>query len=800
MQNLIKISLSCAAAVVLSASAAVAQSPIYRPPIASDVVEAMARGSQFPHGEYDSDSNRTFVVYPGCGGEDPCPSDPYLMYFDHDDQAWSSPLKLGNSPTPVDAHYYPQVVITDDQRVHVFHGLHAEDPIRHYRSRYTSGDDRLATAAGWELISFTFSPPVDADTLELTFNRATYPLPVLTLDGTLFLIYRNTIKSQPTNMGDWYEVVFYTYSLDDGVTWVPPRQLIVPTTAASCQSGAPVCDDEEEDDDGNVEEWDAAVLAGSYFQRSDSLLHLLFSVSKHKNVYIDKTYYAVMDLDLDASGWPRILTPTGADLGAFIDQDEMNDVDNQLIAYELGGEIPSDRSGVRAIIGADHEGRPHLFYKRGPVPVNPQPGDVPVQLLHRRWDGNAWTTPVCLRGREQGCDEISDTAIPQDVEFYDDGSYDVYVLDCILASGQCEQLRMHKSPYHSGWSESVLHANGQGAFYNFMTPVRRYHPDHKSTFFEVHYTNWQNPRPTGKLFTAPAGNDVVVVQKYASGITNTRVRLLYGDKNFTRGSSWFNTALPRTGSDLAWTYAYGDYNRDGKNDLYVFKRTNTGSNTTEVHVLDGAHDFDRFLVNTATALPETGTDRSWEFELGDYNGDSRLDVYAIKRANTGSGRTEVHILDGATNFSRFLLQTSTPLELTGTSLKWQFSVADYDRDNKPDVFAIKRSETGSGKLEVHILDGAANYGTWLMQVPTVLAAVGTSGIWTFEVGDDNRDRVPDLYAIKRSQTSSGQTHVIVLDGATQYSSRMLGTRTALGPTGSTDRWVYLIGNGPDRAP
>ena len=64
-----------------------------------------------------------------------------------------------------------------------------------------------------------------------------------------------------------------------------------------------------------------------------------------------------------------------------------------------------------------------------------------------------------------------------------------------------------------------------------------------------------------------------------------------------------------------------------------------------------------------TALEETGD--NWDFLLGDYNNNGTLDLYCIKKSNTETNSTEVHILNGNDNFQSFLLQTGTALQETG---------------------------------------------------------------------------------------------------------------------------------------
>ncbi len=114
------------------------------------------------------------------------------------------------------------------------------------------------------------------------------------------------------------------------------------------------------------------------------------------------------------------------------------------------------------------------------------------------------------------------------------------------------------------------------------------------------------------------------------------------------------TALQETGDN--WEFLLGDFNNNGILDLYYIQKYNNQSNSTEVHILDGNDNFQSFLLQTGTALHETGN--NWEFLLGDHNNNGILDLYCI---NTQSNSTEVHILNGNDTFQSFLLQTGTAL-------------------------------------------------------------------------------------------------------------------------------------------
>ncbi|AGK95421.1 FG-GAP-like repeat-containing protein [Clostridium pasteurianum] len=258
----------------------------------------------------------------------------------------------------------------------------------------------------------------------------------------------------------------------------------------------------------------------------------------------------------------------------------------------------------------------------------------------------------------------------------------------------------------------------------------------------------------------------------------------YADTN-TNGLVWkLNTTTPLSKTDSYWSFASGDYNNDGKADIYCVKR-NGANAKTEVHVLNGANNFQSFLLETATALPQA-TDGNWKFALGDYNNDGKPDLYCIKE-NGGNAKTEVHILNGADNFQSFLLQTATALP-QATDGNWEFALGDYNNDGKPDLYCIKENG-GNAKTEVHILNGANNFQSFLLETATALPQ--TDSNWAFGISDYNNDGKPDLYCIKRN--GAGATEVHTLNGANNFQSFLFESATPMEPTDQNTQFV--IGKG-----
>ncbi len=281
--------------------------------------------------------------------------------------------------------------------------------------------------------------------------------------------------------------------------------------------------------------------------------------------------------------------------------------------------------------------------------------------------------------------------------------------------------------------------------------------------------------PTGtyldKLYTTA---NLIAIKKSNTGTLSTEVHILNGASKFQSFLLHTGTALHET--DNTFDFCYGDYNYDGINDLIAIKKSNTGTSSTEVHILNGANKFQSFLLHTGTALHET--DNTFDFCYADYNYDGVKDLIAIKKSNTGTSSTEVHVLNGANKFQSFILHTGTALHETDNT--FDFCYADYNNDGAKDLIAIKKSNTGTSTTEVHVLNGANKFQSFILHTGTALHETGDN--FNFLAGDYNLDGHVDIYAIKKSDTGTSSTEVHVLNGANKFQNFILQTGTALHET------------------
>lgn len=173
--------------------------------------------------------------------------------------------------------------------------------------------------------------------------------------------------------------------------------------------------------------------------------------------------------------------------------------------------------------------------------------------------------------------------------------------------------------------------------------------------------------------------DLLAIQKCCEGYYGrTVVYVLTRASNYQTYSGYY-TPLGYTHGG-GWEFAVAP-NRD----LFAIRKQ--GSASTEVHVLSASSNYGQFSFQTGTALHPT--DGNWEFEVA-----LNRDLVVFKKANTGSGRTERHVLDATTNYQSFRIHQPTSLGVTDGT--WELEVS-----NTGALYGIKKSGTGSGRTEVY---------------------------------------------------------------------------------------------------
>ena len=265
--------------------------------------------------------------------------------------------------------------------------------------------------------------------------------------------------------------------------------------------------------------------------------------------------------------------------------------------------------------------------------------------------------------------------------------------------------------------------------------------------------------------------DLYVVAQ--AGTAGTELHGLDGATDHTTWALHAATALGRT--DVGrWLFTVADRDADGVDDLVALDSTGA------VRVLDGASGYTADQLRAVTPLGPV-TPESWDVDTADVDADGHLDLVAVELAGR-SGRTEVHVLDGADGFRTRLVHAVTPLHAT-TARAWSFATGDHDRDGRADLYALAR-RGASGRTEVHVLDGRTEYGSSLAHVATALHGVDAG--WDLAVGDRDADGHAEVAAVARSG-GSGRTEVHVLEDRT-YDLFVQHAVTPLGRTAGDPSW------------
>ncbi len=168
------------------------------------------------------------------------------------------------------------------------------------------------------------------------------------------------------------------------------------------------------------------------------------------------------------------------------------------------------------------------------------------------------------------------------------------------------------------------------------------------------------------------------------------------------------------------------------------------------------NSFQTYVLQTGTALHPTAD--NFEFFLADATGTGQLDLFVIKKNQTGSGSTEVSVLSAESGYQSFLLQTGTPQHETDD--KFAFAVADFAGTGSADLFVIKKNQTGSGSTEVSVLSAESGYQNFLLQTGTPQHE--TDRRFAFTLAYNRLAKHCDLAVIKKSDTGTGKTEIGIL--------------------------------------
>mgnify|MGYP000843907989 CR=1 FL=1 len=226
-----------------------------------------------------------------------------------------------------------------------------------------------------------------------------------------------------------------------------------------------------------------------------------------------------------------------------------------------------------------------------------------------------------------------------------------------------------------------------------------------------------------------------------------------------------------------------DYPNSGRLGIVIMDAPDT--NLIKKLIRDNVPPFQDMIYEKATVFPNENNG-VWTMPIHQqsspiFTGFSMPYLTYIKTSNTQSGKTEVHIASGNSNYQTRVLDVATTFdqETNGTWLTAYNSVFPGmpglpNISSYPDLIFIKTANTPSGKTEVHIASGVSKYQTRILETETTFDCED-NGIWT--MGDYTGAGILDLVFIKTKNTPSGKVEVHVASGASHYKTRILETAT-----------------------
>lgn len=218
-------------------------------------------------------------------------------------------------------------------------------------------------------------------------------------------------------------------------------------------------------------------------------------------------------------------------------------------------------------------------------------------------------------------------------------------------------------------------------------------------------------------FRGDGKHDLYAIRTADTGSGQVEVHVLSeasGYQSFLLHAATAMAAVPAN----QWQFAVSSFAGDHASDIYAIGYAGTASNHVEVHVLSAATNYTTWLTHAATALASV-TPGSWQFLVGDAAGSG--DLVGVLRSGA-SGHTEVHTLTRASGYRVFSLHKVTPLGPT-LATSGEFSLALYDGDAIPDLAVALLAGTGSGTTELHILGGASAYTKFLLHAATAIPPI-----------------------------------------------------------------------------
>jgi uncharacterized protein with LGFP repeats len=194
-------------------------------------------------------------------------------------------------------------------------------------------------------------------------------------------------------------------------------------------------------------------------------------------------------------------------------------------------------------------------------------------------------------------------------------------------------------------------------------------------------------------------DDLFAISLAGTGSGHVEVHVLSEASGYRTFLAHYATPLSAV-SGSQWQFTLGPHAGDRAQDLYAVRYAGAASGHVELHVLSAASSYHAFVDQRLTPLLATAPG-AWQYLAGDAAGHG--DLVAISLAGTGSGHAEAHIVSEASSYHDFTLHRALPI--SSGLLDAQYSLRDMNGDGIPDLVYALLDNTGSGGTEIHIVNG-----------------------------------------------------------------------------------------------
>ena len=288
-------------------------------------------------------------------------------------------------------------------------------------------------------------------------------------------------------------------------------------------------------------------------------------------------------------------------------------------------------------------------------------------------------------------------------------------------------------------------------------------------------------------FNGDGKTDIYYVNGWGTAATD-RIWLSSGDGTYTEVSgapTWVSANNTGARLDLK-RIRYGDFNGDGKTDIYYVNGWGTAA-TDRVWLSNGDGTYTEVSgAPTWVSANNTGADIDLDrVRSGDFNGDGKTDIYYVNGWGTGA-TDRVWLSNGDGTYS-YINGAATWVSANNTGALIDLArikFGDFNGDGKTDIYYTLGWQSSS-RDRVHLSAGNGNYtvrsgpATWIAGSETG-AQIDLKRI---NLGDFNADGITDVYYVD-GWGNAATDRVYLFNANGEYVSAVSGTTTWVSNTES----------------